>query len=97
MPDPSELKIGDLVQFTSLPDEWSQPEFFVHKETVAFMKKLIRRTWPSRIYRIDEHGTPWIAARTRRRKGWEYHWWGIFERTGWRKVTRRTRSAAAAL
>ena len=37
MPDPKCLKVGDLVRFTALPDEWSRPGFWVHRESVTFM------------------------------------------------------------
>lgn len=89
MPDPRKLKIGDRVRFVSLPEEWSRPNYTLHKECLAFMKAMIRRDFPSRVYQIDEFGIPWIAARMFRRRRWEYHTWGIFESTGWRLVKPR--------
>jgi hypothetical protein len=91
MPDPKRLKVGDRVRFVSLPDEWQDPKYFVHKESVDFMNVMISRSWPSRVYEIDEYGTPWIEARIRRKGRVEYHTWGIFERTGWRLVCARGR------
>lgn len=88
MPDPSKLKIGDRVRFISLPDEWARPGICLPPESVAFMRKMIRRGYSSRISQI-EHGGPWIEARIWRRGRWEHHTWGIFESTGWRKVRRR--------
>jgi len=93
MPDPHDLKVGDLVRFTSLPDEWSRPNYTLPRDTLSFMKILIRRRFPSRVYKIDESGTPWIAARVRRRGRVEHHFWGISETTGWRRVRRRAESA----
>ncbi len=90
MPDPSQLKVGDLVRFTALPEEWSGSGATVLKESLEFMKVMIRRRWPSRVYEIDEYGTPWIAARIRRRGRRHYHSWGLAESTGWRWVQRRT-------
>ncbi len=90
MPDPKQLRIGDRVRFISLPEEWSQPNFTTPPCSVAFMKRMIRRRFPSRIYRIDETGYPWIAARIRRRGRIEHHHWGIFESTGWRVVRRKS-------
>lgn len=90
MPNPLSLEIGDLVRFTSLPDEWSNPKFCLHRSSMAFMKKLIRRTWPSRVCRIDETGYPWIEARIRERGKLVHHSWMITESTGWRLVARRS-------
>ncbi len=89
MPNPHDLKVGDLVRFIALPDEWNQPGITLHRDSLSFMKILIRRRFPSRVKRIDEFGTPWIAARIRRRNRVEYHSWGISESTGWRRVHRR--------
>ena len=93
MPDPKSLKTGDFVRFIALPDEWSRPGFTVHRESVAFMKSMIRRTWPSRIVGIDEYGVPWIHARVRVRGKLHFHGWGIMESTGWRRVARHNRRA----
>jgi hypothetical protein len=89
MPDPRALKVGDRVRFVSLPDEWRAPGFTVQRDDTQFMKTMIRRSWPSRVFRIDEYGTPWIAARIRRKGRVEYHMWGISEKTGWRLVCKR--------
>jgi hypothetical protein len=93
MPDPRTLKVGNLVRFVAIPTEWSQPGYTVHRESVAFMKKMIKRTWPSRVYEIDEYGQPWITARIRERGKLCLHIWAIFESTGWRCVQRRGRAA----
>ncbi len=91
MPDPQKLKIGDRVRFVSMPEEWDEPGYVIHKETVDFMKIMIRRTWPSRVRELDENGTPWIYARVRDNDG-TYQWnsYGIFEQTGWRRVVKRS-------
>lgn len=90
MPDPQSLKVNDYVLFIGLPAEWSRPDYTLHLECKQFMKAMIRRRFPSRVYEIDEYGTPWIAARIRRKGRIEHHTWGIFESTGWRKVRRRS-------
>ncbi len=95
MPDRKALKVGDRVRFVALPDEWRRPGFTVGRGDRDFMRAMIRRSFSSRIYEIDEYGTPWIAARIWHRERWEYHWWGLFESTGWRKVERRSRRKAA--
>jgi hypothetical protein len=89
VPDPKCLKVGDLVRFMALPDEWSRPGYTVHLESVAFMRAMIRRAWPSRVVEIDEYGQPWIHARLRVRGRLHYHSWGIMESTGWSLVRRR--------
>lgn len=89
MPNPEMLKIGDRVRFTSLPDEWNQPECGVHRDSIGFMKQMIRRTWPARVSKIDEFGTPWIKAITIERGKRHYHSWAITEHSGWRKVVPR--------
>ena len=91
MPDPKQLKVGDRVRFVSLPDEWRDPQSTVLPESVEFMESMISRTWPSRVYEIDEFGTPWIAARIWKNGRLEHHTWGIFEQSGWRIVRRRTK------
>jgi len=89
MPNPRDLRVGDFVRFTALPDEWSHPGYTLHRDSMSFMRILIRRRFPSRVYEIDEYGTPWIAARIRRRGRVEHHTWGIMETTGWRRVSSR--------
>jgi hypothetical protein len=89
MPDPRSLKVGDLVRFVALPEEWSRPGCGVHRESVAFMKTMIRRSWPSRVYTIDEYGYPWIRARLRQRGVIHHHDWMITDATSWRRVNRR--------
>ena len=93
MSDPKSLKVGDLVRFTALPDEWSRAGHTVHSESVAFMRAMVRRTWPSRVAEIDEHGNPQIHARLRVRGRLHFHSWSITESTGWRLVGRRNSRA----
>lgn len=89
MPDPKCLKRGDLVRFVSLPEEWSEKKFSISAESISFMKKMIKRSWPSRVCEIDEFGNPWISARIRERGRCRHHTWAIMESTGWRCVERR--------
>ena len=90
MPDPRQLQVGDRLRFTSLPEEWSDPDFTVHSDDLAFMHYLVSRRRPCRVARVDEFGTPWIDARIRLADDTlEHHSWGVFETTGWRKVQRR--------
>jgi hypothetical protein len=91
MPDPKTLKVGDRVRFVCLPEEWSRPGIGIHRDSVAFMKAMIRRSYPSRIYKIDKCGLPWIQSRIWKRGRWESHYWSISDSTGWRKVKRRKR------
>lgn len=72
-----------------MPEEWTDPRYSVDPESIRFMKKMIRRSWPSRISRIDENGYPWIAARMRQRGKLHYHSWLITESTGWYRVVPR--------
>ncbi len=89
MPDPKRLKVGDRVRCVSLPDERNDPLHAVQPESLEFMKAMIARNRSSRIFEVDEYGTPWIRARIRRNGGVEHHSWGILEKTGWRKVQPR--------
>ena len=89
MPDPKTLKVGDRVKFVSLPEEWKTPGYLLPAEDAAFMKAMVARTWPSRVYKIEEDGAPWIAARMKQRGIMHHHSWGIYEETGWRLVRKR--------
>ena len=86
MPDPSKLRVGDYVRFVDVPDEWSKPGLTLPKEDRAFMKVLIKRRYPSRIYEIDERGFPWVMMRVKDGKKYIWHHWSISESTGWRRV-----------
>ncbi len=86
MPDPKQLKVGDRVRFVSLPEEWNQVGFCLHGVSLAFMKRMIQRRFPSRVVEIDEMGYPWIRAQIVVRGKTHYHKWLIMEATGWRQV-----------
>ena len=58
MPDPKTLEVGDRVRFVALPDEWQTPGITLPGEDVAFMKAMVARTWPSRVYWIDGKRDP---------------------------------------
>ncbi len=60
MPDPKKLKVGDRIRFIRFPEEWSRPGIGVHRDSVAFMNAMIRRHFPSRVYKVDEEGYPWL-------------------------------------
>jgi hypothetical protein len=89
MPDPKLLKIGDQVRFVSIPTEWSEPGYVVPRCDMLFIKRMIERTFPSRVREIDYLGYPWIRAILRHRGKTTYHYWMIAESTGWRQVNRR--------
>jgi rubredoxin len=90
MPDPRTLKAGDKIRFTGVPDEWADPECHVPGESRRFMRHMLMRGFPSRVCRVDEYGWPWIAARLTIDGKIEHHTWAIREKTGWRKVKKRT-------
>ncbi|MBL8852116.1 MAG: hypothetical protein JNG89_20755 [Planctomycetaceae bacterium] len=89
MPDPQTLKVGDRIRFTELPEEWSRKDSTTPADTIRFMKKMIRRSNPSRGCEIDEYGQPWIHAFTVERGRRQFHSYAIFELTGWRRVIKR--------
>jgi hypothetical protein len=95
MPDPRRLKVGDQVRFVAIPDEWLRRNRALHRDSLAFMKNMISRKSPSRIWRIDDSGYPWIRARMMYRGKPHYHSWLITESSGWRLVRRRTRPKQA--
>ena len=87
MPDPSQLRINDLIRFVSIPDSWSDPECFVHEDCRAFMNHLLESAKPHRIKTIDDDGVPWIEVQVRDDDGTTiHHTWAILEETGWRRV-----------
>ncbi len=86
MPDPKRLRVGERVVFNSLPKEWAVPGYTLLPESAAFMAHLVKWRRVCRIDSIDEFGTPWITVRIRRTTGTTVETWGIFERTGWRRV-----------
>src|SRR5580704_11884257 len=89
MPDPKSLKVGDRVRFVSIPPEWSAPGYVVPREDMIFMKRMIKRSWPSRVYERDYLGYPWIRAVMRHGKKKVFHFWMIADIDGWRKVDSR--------
>jgi hypothetical protein len=89
MPDPKLLKVGDRVRFVSIPTEWGAPGYVVPRDDMTFMKKMLKRTHPSRVHEIDYLGYPWIRAITRHRGKAVHHFWMIAESTGWRQVNHR--------
>jgi hypothetical protein len=90
MPDPRTLRKGDKIRFIGIPDEWTIPGCKVPRESMRFMKHMLMRKFPSRIYEIDEYGYPWIAARFKIKGKIVHHTWVIKENTGWIKVRKRT-------
>ncbi len=90
MPDPTTLKVNDKVKFISIPKEWSKPGYRIDIDSINFIKLLIKRKSPSRVFEIDEYGYPFIAARTKEGKLTIMHTWLISEHSGWRKVKKRT-------
>lgn len=94
MPSPDTLKVGDRVRFIALPDEWSEPSYGIHPDSISFMKRMLKRATPVRVTMIDEFGTPWIDAVTIERGKRHSHSWAITEETGWRKIVPRKRRKA---
>jgi hypothetical protein len=60
MPSPDTLKVGDRVRFIALPDEWNEPSYGIHPDSISFMKRMLKRATPVRVTMIDEFGTPWL-------------------------------------
>ncbi len=89
MPDPKRLKVGDRIRFTSLPGEWSDPNYTVPASSRRFLKQLIARKWPSKVNKIEADGYPWISVKMKSRGKIIYHEWGIYESSGWRVVLKR--------
>lgn len=89
MPDPKSLKVVDLIRFVALPKEWSHPGYTIQRDSIAFMKVMIKRTWPSRVFEIDDYGCPWVYARIYQRGKMYHHYWAITEATGWRRIKPR--------
>ncbi len=90
MPNPKKLQIGDRIRFVTLPDEWDDPKFHVHDDTIELVTALVERGRSSRVCEIADDGYPWIKARLRQGDGTiVYHSLGIYEATGWVRVARR--------
>ena len=85
MPNPDNLKVGDKVMFTGLPEVW-EGSTGVSTEDVEFMKKVAALGGVYSVYEIDEYGCPWVEIVLPTENGVEEHTWGIFENSGWVKV-----------
>jgi hypothetical protein len=84
-----DLRVGDLIRLTSMPEEFSQPGYFLHRDTRRVYQRLINRRRPLRIYMHDEFGRPWIRCRFLEKDGWHYH--GLmFNHDGWVRVKHRS-------
>ena len=59
MPNPDNLKAGDKVMFTGLPEVW-EGGTGVSTEDVEFMKKVAALGGVYSVYEIDEYGCPWV-------------------------------------
>lgn len=83
------LRVGDRIRIVRLPWDANAPGQTFFPETRKLYEKLIARGRPLRVFKIDEHGLPWVACRFRRRNGsWEYHWLAIDE-DSWVRVKSR--------
>ena len=68
------LRVGDRIRLVEIPREFSQPGYFIHRDTMRVYKRLLARRRSLRVYRIDEWGHPWIHCQFRRKDGrWDYH------------------------
>lgn len=81
----SELKRGSKIRILSAPSG------YLHKETLAVYKKIIKRSRPVRINKIDEYGNPWYTVKFRRKNGdWEEHMLNVIdEDNNWKFVKPR--------
>jgi len=58
---PKDLKVGDKIRIIGYPGEFD-PDYFLHEETRAVYKKLMKRKGPVRIAYIED-GIPWYKFR----------------------------------
>ena len=86
------LRVGDRIRFVSMPTEFSQPGYFVHKDTLRVYRRLIARRRSVRVAFLGDWGdwkVPWIRCRFRRKDGRiEYHALAI-NHDGWVRVRSR--------
>jgi hypothetical protein len=81
-----DLRVGDLIRFVRLPSGEDAPGYTFLPCTRRLYERLIARRRPSRVFKIDEWGLPWIHCRFRRRNGrWEYRWLAVND-DSWVKV-----------
>lgn len=68
------LQVGDRVRFVRLPTEFSQPGYFVHKDTLRLYKRLIARRRSTQVAYLDDWQRPVICYRFIGKSGrMEYH------------------------
>lgn len=69
-----ELKVGDKVLLVTLPPEFFQPGYYIHKDTLRVYKRVLARNKPLRVYEIKD-GLPWVQVRFTNKAGkkeWHY-------------------------
>jgi hypothetical protein len=68
------LRVGDQVRFVRMPRGVDAPGYRFPRCTRRLYERLIERGRPSRVFKIDAWGLPWIRCRFRHKDGkWEYH------------------------
>ena len=90
LPNPERLKIGDIIIFKSRPKEWLAKGYCIQGDDIGFMDLLIRRKRKCTVKYFDEFKTPWLEIILRINGIKERHSWGIFETSGWVKMTEAT-------
>lgn len=61
------LKVGDLVLLAFMPEEFNQPGYTLHKDTLRVYKAILNHNKPLKIKSIDEDGIPWVEYREKYR------------------------------
>ena len=84
------LRVNDRIRLVQMPTEFSQPGFFVHRDTRRACRRLIERGRSVRVFMIDEWKLPWVRFQFRLKDGRiEYHRLAI-NHDGWVRVQRRS-------
>lgn len=63
-----ELQVGDKVLLVTLPSEFHQPDYYIHKDTLRIYKRILARNKPLRICEIKD-GLPWVQIRLTTKAG----------------------------
>jgi hypothetical protein len=83
------LRLNDRVRLVHLPTEFSQPGYFVHRDTLRVYRRRIDRGRSVRVFKIDEWKIPWVQFQFRRKDGRIEYYSLAINHDGWVRVQRR--------
>ena len=58
-----ELRVGDLIVMRKMQSEFSEPGYYLHKDTRLLYEHLVETAAPLIVDRIDDTDLPWVDYR----------------------------------